>query len=66
MLEHAGAENPDDSPNNIMKSWRWDQYLPKNMKWEFGNMGPISSQKHHTYFESLKPRNFETKKPKTP
>ena len=24
------------------KSWIWDQYLPRNMKWTFGNMVPIS------------------------
>ena len=28
------------------KSWIWDKYLPENMKWIFGNMGPISTRKH--------------------
>ena len=30
---------------NSWKSWIWDQYLPESMKWNFGNMGLVSSNK---------------------
>ena len=38
----TGVENPDDPSNNIQKSWTGDQYLSKNMKWEFDNMETTS------------------------
>ena len=54
------------------KSWIWDQYLPEHMKWNFGNMGSISSEKIFNDFRkfeiwnfgTLKPRNQETEKPR--
>ena len=41
------------------KSWIWDQDLPENMKWKFGKMEPISSNKHEMEFVNF--WNFETK-----
>ena len=32
----------------------WDQYLSKNMKWDFGNMGSISFQKTFNELTHLK------------
>ena len=55
-----------DPSNQLGNSWIWDQSLPENMKWAFGNMGSTSSKKHQMNFESLelwKPINSETKKP---
>ena len=39
----------------VAKSWIWDQHIPENMKWCFGNMGSLN-------LWTLKPRNQETKK----
>ena len=39
-------KNDEDPSNQILKSWIWDQYLPENMTWKFG--------------EFLKPRNRKT------
>ena len=50
------------------RSWIWDQYFSKNIKWKFGNMGS-SSSKNIRYLlklwdsETKKPRNQETKTP---
>ena len=41
-------------------SWIWDQYLPENMKWNFGNMGSLKLGN----FETKKPRSQETLKPR--
>ena len=32
----GGRKIPTIRPINSCKSWRWDQYLPENMKWIFG------------------------------
>ena len=38
-FEKAGAENPDDPSKKILKTLDMvDQYLSKDMKWQFGNM----------------------------
>ena len=62
------------SPNITIswKSWIWDQYIPANMKWHFGNMGSVCSKTINEFwidelwnflnFETLKLRNVETKK----
>ena len=44
----------------LQSSWRWDQYLPGNTRWKFGNMVPISSNETLNVF--LKLWNFDTKK----
>ena len=46
------------------KSWIWDQYLSKNMKFKFGNIF-FKTSKGFWVFETKKPRVFETKKPNT-
>ena len=51
ILEKTGTEQNDDPSNQIKsgKSCIWDEYLPENMKWTFGNL--------------LEPRNHTTIKP---
>ena len=43
----GGWKIPTIRPTNSWKSWIQDQYLPENMRWEFG--------------KSLEPRSFEIK-----
>ena len=54
--------------NFSWKSWICDRYLPeKKLKWKFVKMGSLSSTKTLNgfwIFESLKHRNFGTKKPR--
>ena len=46
------------------KSWIWDQYRPKNMKWQFCDMEPISFENIKIFSEYPKLGNFETQKPR--
>ena len=53
--------NPEDPSHKILKECIWDQYLSKNMKWAFGNMGSMSSRKHEIeiwYFPLKKSRQL--------
>ena len=48
---------------NSWKYWKWDQYLPENMKWNFGNMGSLKLWKLSN--QETKARwSQETKKPR--
>ena len=51
------------SIGHVWESWIWDQYLPENMRWRFGNVGSIPTKKTWTVFwnfETLQLWNFET------
>ena len=55
----------------VWEYWIWDQYLPENMKWNFGKVGSISP-KNITWMVfdvwnvgTANLLNFENKKPKT-
>ena len=48
------------------KSWVWDQYIPEDMKWHFGNMGALNLETKKLWNqETSKPIHFETKKQQT-
>ena len=71
-------ENAIDGRRKIMKvclkkpwkSWIWNQYLPEDMTWKFGNIGILRRWNFGTLEPrnqepwnqvTLKPRNFETR-----
>ena len=65
IVEKTRAENSWGSVLSLSgQSWIWDQYLPENMRWAFGNMGSIFAEKTLNEFgkfrnvESLKLWNF--------
>ena len=36
---------------SFWKSWIWDQHLPENMRWLFGNIGSISSKTLNSFLK---------------
>ena len=41
----GGSKQIQRSVEYVWEPWKWDQYLSKNMKWQFGKMGSMSMKK---------------------